>query len=36
MQRAGKEIAMLDGFMMVLGVGFFVIALAYAAACDRM
>jgi len=32
----GKETEMLDAVMLVAGVAFFAIAIAYVAACDRM
>ena len=33
---ADEEIGMLDAVMLVAGVAFFAIAIAYVAACDRM
>jgi hypothetical protein len=32
----GKETGMLDAVMLISGVAFFAIAIAYVAACDRM
>jgi hypothetical protein len=34
--RFPEEISMLDLIMVALGVGFFVLALGYCVACDRM
>jgi len=33
---AGRRVPMLDVIMVVLGLGFFVLALGFAAACDGM
>jgi hypothetical protein len=35
-QRFGKETGMLDAVMLISGVAFFAIAIAYVAACERM
>jgi hypothetical protein len=36
LQRRAKESEMLDTVMMAAGVAFFVLAIAYTVACDRM
>ena len=33
---SAEEAGMLDAVMLVAGVGFFAVAIAYVAACDRM
>ncbi len=35
-RRAGKSIQMLDLIMLAIGLGFFVLSVAYAYACDRL